>query len=102
MELKPVAKGLATMVPGLYRLVPRGNVADTAYADHGERSGCSTSATCGRAACAAPSAIAELGPGESLGVGIAWLLSGASRFYAFDVVAHSNPEVIPGWAPKGH
>jgi hypothetical protein len=93
MELKPVAKGLATMVPGLYRLVARGNVGGTASADY-----CYTvwmkhlSYLWESGMRAIPPAIAELGPGESLGVGIAWLLSGASRFYAFDVVAYSNTE----------
>ena len=37
-----------------------------------------------------PGCIAELGPGESLGVGLAALLSGANKYYALDVVNHSN------------
>jgi hypothetical protein len=39
-----------------------------------------------------PSSVAELGPGDSLGVGLAALLSGASRFYGLDVVAYSNTD----------
>lgn len=39
-----------------------------------------------------PTVVAELGPGDSLGVGIAALLTGAERYLAFDVVAHANVE----------
>jgi hypothetical protein len=39
-----------------------------------------------------PGVVAELGPGGSLGVGIAALLTGAARYLAFDVVAHANVE----------
>ena len=37
-----------------------------------------------------PKCVAELGPGESLGVGLAALLSGANKYYALDAVRHSN------------
>ena len=36
--------------------------------------------------------IAELGPGDSLGVGLCGLLSGADQYVGLDVVAHSSPE----------
>lgn len=34
--------------------------------------------------------IAEFGPGDSLGLGLCALLSGASRYYAFDVIKHAT------------
>ena len=37
-----------------------------------------------------PSVVAELGPGDSLGMGLAALISGVDQYYAFDVVRHAN------------
>jgi hypothetical protein len=37
-----------------------------------------------------PRTVAELGPGDSLGVGLAALVSGADRYHAFDVVRHAQ------------
>jgi SAM-dependent methyltransferase len=39
-----------------------------------------------------PTTVAELGPGDSLGIGLAALLSGSEHYYGFDVVKHSNNE----------
>ena len=33
-----------------------------------------------------PKTVAELGPGDSIGIGLAALISGADEYYAFDVV----------------
>jgi hypothetical protein len=40
-----------------------------------------------------PRVVAELGPGDSLGVGLAALVSGAEAYYAFDVVEHAQIEL---------
>lgn len=37
-----------------------------------------------------PKIIAELGPGDSLGIGMAAILTGAEKYFAFDVIKHSN------------
>ncbi len=39
-----------------------------------------------------PEVVVELGPGESVGVGLAALLCGASRYLAVDVVKHASTE----------
>ena len=39
-----------------------------------------------------PETVAELGPGFSLGIGLAALLSGSKRLYTLDVVKHWDNE----------
>lgn len=38
-----------------------------------------------------PGTVAELGPGDSLGVGLCALLSGSTKYYALDIVPHASP-----------
>ncbi len=38
-----------------------------------------------------PETVAELGPGDSIGIGLAVLLSGSEKYYACDVVEYANP-----------
>jgi hypothetical protein len=91
MNIRPVAKGILTFIPGVRSLLPRGR----------------TGGTCSAAYCrdvwlkhlgaleaggmrSMPGTLAELGPGDSIGVGLAALLSGVDRYYALDVVRFSD------------
>src|SRR5216683_257082 len=93
MALKPIIKGLATFIPGAYRVFGRHQTGGTDSAvycydvwlkhltflsENGMRY--------------MPQTLAELGPGDSLGVGLAALLSGVSNYYALDIVHFSSPE----------
>jgi hypothetical protein len=93
MNLKSVVKGLLTFVPGVRSLLPKGCTGGTNSALYchevwlkhltmlwasGMRS--------------MPASLAELGPGDSIGVGLAALLSGVDRYCALDVVRFSNTD----------
>jgi len=39
-----------------------------------------------------PEVVAELGPGDSLGTGLAWLIAGSERYLAFDVRRYATAE----------
>jgi len=94
MQLLPIVKGLASYVPGLHTSRARRRNVRFAKADYcyevwlkhlllRSRSG---------AELRLPAALAELGPGGSLGVGIAALLCGAESYYALDIVRYSETE----------
>jgi hypothetical protein len=93
MALTPIVKGLATFIPGAYRVFGSHQTGGTDSAlycygvwlkhltflwESGMRS--------------MPQTLAEIGPGDSLGVGLAALLSGVSNYYALDIVRFSSPE----------
>ena len=87
MGYRQVIRGLATYIPGIAPLLKRGSggtrVARYCYSiwlRHlvmARVNGLNPF----------PRAVAELGPGDSLGIGLAALLSGGERYFAFDVVA---------------
>ena len=89
--LMALAKGVATYVPGLERVAGRhtgGSVSArycySVWLRHLTMVGA-------HGLLEHPRVVAELGPGDSLGTGIAALLTGAERLYAFDVVRYADP-----------
>jgi SAM-dependent methyltransferase len=92
MKIRSVVKGALTFVPGAQRFLPKpnaGNNPSTAYyygvwLKH-------LSYLFDNGICGVPESIAELGPGDALGLGITALLCGANRFYGLDIFAHTNP-----------
>lgn len=90
MQVWPIVKGAATWVPLLYD------------AERGSTGGTRSARYCyavwmrhllGLIECgmlSVPRAVAELGPGDSLGIGLAAILSGADRLHAFDVVRYAH------------
>lgn len=90
MKLRPFITGIATFLPGISLLV-----------------GKTTGGTCSSRYCYSvwlrhmvmakmnrlnpyPKIIAELGPGDSLGIGMAALISGCDKYFAFDVVEYAS------------
>ena len=90
MNLKPVIRGLVTYLPGwglLRKRVGRGTESArycySAWMRHmvmASQAGLN----------AHPEIVAELGPGRSLGMGLAALAAGCRQYCAFDVVRHAN------------
>lgn len=95
ISLRPVISGILTYIPGLMPAIEKvmpgkggGSTSSASYCygvwlkhltmlwENGMQS--------------MPDTIAELGPGGSLGVGLAAMLSGVNKYYALDVVRHTN------------
>lgn len=92
MKYKPLIKGISTFVPGINQF-------------HAERTGGTDSARYCYSVWLRhlvmarknglnpyPKTVAELGPGDSLGIGLAALISGCNKYFAFDVVEYANVE----------
>ena len=92
LQIKPraLAAGVASFLPGLGRLTNRGSGGSgsarycySVWLRHlvsARASGLSTDPAC----------VAELGPGDSLGTGLAAVLCGATRYLALDAKAHAS------------
>jgi hypothetical protein len=89
---KPFLAGVATCVPGFHGWIRRGpggtisaRYCYSVWLRHlvmADTNGLPTQ----------PEVVAELGPGGSLGIGLAALLSGTSKYYAFDITEYANRE----------
>jgi len=95
MKIRPLVGGIATLVPGVGHLLGllRRNGGGTDSARYcysvwlrrlvmAKRYGLDPY----------PKVVAELGPGDSLGVGLAALISGCDKYFAFDVVEYASAE----------
>ena len=92
MTLRPLAHGLATFVPGTksLRAEPTGGTDSARYcytvwlrhAVMAKRNGLDPH----------PTVVAEFGPGDSLGIGLAAMISGCETYFAFDAVQHACTE----------
>lgn len=93
-EIRPAsfATGLASFVPGVRRFMVRGTggTGSARYCYSVWMRHLVKAAAAGVPAVEA--CVAELGPGDSLGTGLAALLSGANRYVALDAKSHANIE----------
>ncbi len=90
MNVKQLLYGVATFVPGFKKLRIRGTGGTisarycySVWMRHlviAKENGLNTS----------PRIVAELGPGDSLGIGLAALIGGCDRYFAFDIVRFAN------------
>ena len=92
MYITPIVKGIATFIPVVRNFVERrtGGTDSARYCyavwlRHllmAHENGLSV----------LPKVVAEIGPGDSLGIGLAALISGAEKYYAFDIFKYANYE----------
>jgi SAM-dependent methyltransferase len=89
LKARALLSGAATYIPGYRAMRATGGTDSARY--------CYTVwlrhlilANAGAARLGVPRVGAELGPGDSVGIGLAALLSGAEQYYAFDVVAYPD------------
>jgi SAM-dependent methyltransferase len=91
MTIKPLIKGLLTFIPGAPGLLPKGRTGGTNRASYCLDVWLKHLALLRASGMREmPRTLAELGPGDSIGVGLAALLSGVDRYYALDVVRFSD------------
>jgi len=91
VRLRPILKGCLTAIPGMQRLLPPTRHADVVSAEYCYGVWLKHLALAWDAGLRGiPRTLAEFGPGESLGVGLAAMLCGTSRYYALDVVERST------------
>ena len=92
LKVRAVVKGALTWLPGFHRLGNRhtGGTVEARY--------CYSvwmrhlRIVVGTQGTKVPNCVAELGPGDSLGIGLAAMLSGANRYFALDRKAFANPQ----------
>lgn len=91
LELEPILKGMASYVPGLHARRSRVRALKAATPQYCYSVWLKHFVLLDRSCkFTVPRTVAELGPGGSLGVGLAALLSGAETYYALDLIKYSE------------
>ena len=96
MRLTPVIRGAATYIPGLYKVVSKWRKASAHGGETDNAAYCyevwlkHLTLLWANGMRTIPDTVAELGPGDSLGTGLAALLCGANHYYALDIVHYAN------------
>ncbi len=97
LKVTPFVKGMATFIPGVYPLFRALGLTGTQSPNSIRSASYHYTVWLRHLILASenglpknPRVVAELGPGSSLGSGLAALLTGAERYYALDIVRHAN------------
>lgn len=91
-SLKPLIKGLLTFIPGFQSLLPSSGGGATKSAEY-----CygvwlkHLTILRANGMLSIPKTVAELGPGDTLGIGLSAMLCGVDNYYALDVLKHADP-----------
>ncbi len=89
LKLKALVSGLVTWVPGFVAMRATGGTDSARYCYSAWLRHFVLSSPA-RHVAGAPRTVAELGPGDSLGIGLAALLCGVEKYYALDVVQYTD------------
>jgi SAM-dependent methyltransferase len=91
MIVRPFIRGILSFMPGGNRMLPRRGTGGTDSALYCYEVWMKHLAFLRASGIdSVPGTLAELGPGDSIGVGLAALLSGVNRYYALDMLRYSN------------
>lgn len=91
MKLRPIIRGLVGYIPGLLDILKnRKEHTGTIKAEYCYSVWLRHLYYLKRNGFANFKSIAELGPGASLGIGLASLITGAEKYYAFDLIKHTE------------
>jgi len=88
MKIGPILKGIKTNFPGIYSVKGAGGTISARYCHSMWTRHLSIAHEYGLTT--HPNVIAENGPGDSIGIGLAGSLSGSKKYCALDVVEHKT------------
>ena len=89
LKAKALLAGLSTYIPGYKFMRPTGGTDSARYCYSVWMRHLVLATAAGQCA-KTPRTVAELGPGDSIGIGLAALLSGAEKYYALDIVRYTD------------